>query len=83
MITEMKPRGIAVVDVGFTNTKVILYDAGLRHVAELKTASPHCDGQHYREIDVAAIVSFAKQALVTLDQTVPSFHAPMAHALFR
>jgi sugar (pentulose or hexulose) kinase len=75
-----KPRGIAVVDVGFTNTKVILYDADLKHVAELKTASPHHDGQHYREIDVAAIVAFAKQALTSLDQSLPiDVIVPCAH----
>lgn len=76
----MKPRGIAVVDVGFTNTKVILYTADLNHVAELKITSPHHEGQHYREIDVAAIVSFAKQALHTLDQTLPiDVIVPSAH----
>jgi sugar (pentulose or hexulose) kinase len=80
MFAEMTPRGIAVVDVGFTNTKVILYDANLGHVAELKTASPHHDGTHYREIDVAAIVAFAKQALITLDQTLPiDVIVPCAH----
>jgi sugar (pentulose or hexulose) kinase len=80
-ITSMgKPRGIAVVDVGFTNTKVILYDANLTHLAELKTASPHHDGKHYREIDVAAIIGFAKEALGKLDQTLPiDVIVPSAH----
>ena len=76
----IKPRGIAVVDVGFTNTKVILYDASLTHVAELKTASPHHDGKNYREIDVAAIVRFATEALITLDKTLPiDVIVPSAH----
>jgi sugar (pentulose or hexulose) kinase len=76
----MKPRGIAVVDVGFTNTKVILYDAELHHIAEQKTASPHHDGAHYREIDVAAIVSFARKALNELDQRLPiDVIVPCAH----
>ena len=76
----MKPRGIAVVDVGFTNTKVILYDANLAHITELKTASPHHDGTHYREIDVAAIVAFTTDALNALDQSLPiDVIVPSAH----
>ena len=76
----MKPRGIAVVDVGFTNTKVILYDANLTHISELKTASPHHEGKHYREIVVAKIVSFVNQALIALDHTLPiDVIVPSAH----
>ena len=76
----MKPRGIAVVDVGFTNTKVILYDAELKHITELKTASPHHVGKHYREIDVDAIARFAGEALNRLDKTLPiDVIVPSAH----
>jgi sugar (pentulose or hexulose) kinase len=58
------PRGIAVVDVGFTNSKVILYDANLKVLAERKITSPHHQGQHYGEIDVAPILTFARKAIV-------------------
>jgi sugar (pentulose or hexulose) kinase len=76
----MKPRGIAVVDVGFTNTKVILYDVRLTHISELKIASPHHDGKHYREVDVAEIVRFVTEALNALDQTLPiDVIVPSAH----
>ncbi|MFO1034464.1 MAG: hypothetical protein U1E15_10445 [Hyphomicrobiales bacterium] len=65
------PRGIAVVDVGYTNSKVILYDAALRPLAERKIASPHQDGALYREINVEPIVAFAGAALRELDGVLP------------
>ena len=64
-------RGIAVVDVGYTNTKVILYDTSLNIVSERKRVSPHHDGAHYREIDTAPIIAFAAEALRELDQLLP------------
>ncbi len=74
------PRGIAVVDVGFTNSKVILYDAALNFLAERKITSPHHDGQHYREIDTAPILSFAAKALNELDAIAPiDVIVPCAH----
>lgn len=65
------PRGIAVVDVGYTNSKVILYDASLNMLGERKLASPHHDGPHYREIDVDPIIAFAAEALRDLDAMLP------------
>jgi sugar (pentulose or hexulose) kinase len=74
------PRGIAVVDVGFTNTKVILYDAALNLLAERKITSPHHDGQHYREIDVGPILDFATKAIIELDAIMPiDAIVPSAH----
>ncbi len=74
------PRSIAVVDVGFTNTKVILYDASLQVIAERKIISPHRDGRSYREIDVAQILNFAAQALIELDSVTPiDAIVPSAH----
>jgi sugar (pentulose or hexulose) kinase len=74
------PRGIAVVDVGFTNAKVILYDAVLNVLAERKIVSPHHDGQHYREIDVHAIMDFVREALRELDALLPiDAIVPSAH----
>jgi sugar (pentulose or hexulose) kinase len=77
---QSKPRGIAVVDVGFTNTKVILYDAALNVLAERKITSPHHDGRYYREIDVGPILDFAKTAIVELDAIMPiDAIVPSAH----
>jgi sugar (pentulose or hexulose) kinase len=67
----LPPRGIAVVDIGFTNSKVILYDANLQHISERKIPSPHHQGEHYKEIDVAPIIAFAKAALRELDRVLP------------
>ena len=77
---HLPPRGIAVVDVGFTNTKVILYDAALNVLAERKITSPHHDGKHYREIDVGPILEFAAKAVVELDAITPvDAIVPAAH----
>ncbi|MBL8789729.1 MAG: hypothetical protein JNM45_04475 [Rhizobiales bacterium] len=65
------PRGIAVVDVGYTNSKVILYDSSLRVVSERKRTSPHHQGSHYREIDTGPIIAFAAGALRELDRILP------------
>jgi sugar (pentulose or hexulose) kinase len=74
------PRGIAVVDVGFTNTKVILYDATLNVLAERKITSPHHEGKHYREIDVGPILDFAAKAIIELDGIAPiDAIVPSAH----
>jgi sugar (pentulose or hexulose) kinase len=74
------PRGIAVVDVGFTNTKVILYDAALNVLAERKITSPHHEGKHYREIDVGPILDFAAKAIFELDGIAPiDAIVPSAH----
>ena len=77
---QSPPRGIAVVDVGFTNTKVILYDAKLNVLGERKITSPHHDGKHYREIDVGAILQFANKAILELDTVTPiDAIVPSAH----
>jgi sugar (pentulose or hexulose) kinase len=65
------PRGIAVVDVGYTNSKVILYDSSLKVLSERKITSPHRDGPHYREIELDPIIAFAAAALRELDALCP------------
>jgi sugar (pentulose or hexulose) kinase len=64
-------RGIAVVDVGYTNSKVVLYSPALEVLGERKITSPHHDGAHYREIDVQPIIDFAAGALRELDAVRP------------
>jgi sugar (pentulose or hexulose) kinase len=65
------PRAIAVVDIGYTNSKVILYDASLNVLGERKHPSFHRDGKHYKEIDADAAIAFARDALVELDVIAP------------
>jgi sugar (pentulose or hexulose) kinase len=78
--SHQPPRGIAVVDVGFTNSKVILYDTSLKILGERKITSPHHVGEHYREIDVAPILNFARQAINELDALLPiDTIVPSAH----
>ncbi len=64
-------RGIAVVDVGYTNSKVVLYSPALKVLDERKITSPHHDGKHYREIDTTPIIDFAARALRELDAVSP------------
>ena len=79
-MTIQIPRGIAVVDVGFSNCKVILYDENLAVLAERKIASPHHDGPDYKEIGVTAIMAFATGALRELDRVMPiDVIVPCAH----
>jgi sugar (pentulose or hexulose) kinase len=68
---EKSLRGIAVVDVGYTNTKVILFSPGLEILAERKIASPHHQGAHYGEIDVDTMLGFFATALPELDAILP------------
>ena len=79
-LADQNLRGIAVVDVGYTNSKVILYDQHLQVLGERKLPSPHHQGQHYGEIDVLAIMAFAKAALAELDAILPVDRiVPCAH----
>lgn len=71
MDSENTVRGIAVVDVGYTNSKVILYDTSLTELGERKMVSPHHQGTIYHEIDVGPIIAFAAKALGELDAILP------------
>ena len=65
------PRGIAVVDAGATNTKVILFSAEGKPVAERKIASRHVEGPPYRHIDPEPMVAICRSALPELDRMLP------------
>lgn len=65
------PRGIAVLDVGYTNTKAILFQPDLTIVAERKMPSSHRIGTHYREIDIEPALAFCAQVLPELDRILP------------
>jgi len=65
------PRGVAVVDIGATNSKVVLFDADLKEVGSRKTETVHRDGPPYRRIDDERIVAFASAAIGELDRVRP------------
>jgi sugar (pentulose or hexulose) kinase len=73
-------RGICVVDVGYTNTKAILFSPELKILAERKMASAHIQGPDYKTIDPEPLVAFLRQALPELDQILPiDCIVPCAH----
>jgi sugar (pentulose or hexulose) kinase len=65
------PRAIAVADIGYTNTKLILFSSDLKILGERKIASPHHIGPHYREIDVEPMLDFFAKAIPELDAIAP------------
>ena len=77
---NQKPRGIVVVDVGYTNSKAILFSSDLKIIAERKIASSHRDGGDYKIIDAQPIMDFLKSALIELDAILPvDVIVPTAH----
>lgn len=75
-----KPRGIAVVDVGATNSKVALFDTAMTVVAERKAASVHRPGPPYASIDPAPLAAFLAETLPALDRLLPlDTIVPAAH----
>lgn len=70
-MTANEIRGIAVVDAGKTNTKVILFNAEGKPVAERKVASRNSEGPPYRFIDTEVFVTLCKSALPELDAILP------------
>ena len=80
MMGAGKPRGIAVVDVGATNSKVALFDSGLSVVAERKVASVHRPAPPYAQIDPAPLAAFLVESLPELDRILPiDTIVPAAH----
>jgi L-fuculokinase len=74
------PRGIAVVDAGKTNTKIILFGPDGRPVAERKVASLNHEGPPYRTIDPAPLIKLCRTALPELDAILPiDIVVPCAH----
>ncbi len=74
------PRGIAVVDVGATNSKVVLFSPSCEVVAERKMASVHVEGPPYRHIDPEPLLEFLRQSLPELNEILPiDVVVPCAH----
>lgn len=65
------PRAIAVVDAGYTNSKIALFRPDGQLVAECKTASRHIEAPPYRHIDPEPLVALCREALPELDRMLP------------
>lgn len=79
-MTQNSLRGIAVIDAGATNTKIVLFDSALKILAERKTPSVHRPPPPYRWIDPEPAVAFFRQALPELDVIMPiDAVVPSAH----
>jgi sugar (pentulose or hexulose) kinase len=79
-MTDEKPRGIVVVDVGYTNTKAILFSPNLKIIAERKTQSAHKVGTYYKSIDPEPIMEFLQKSIPELDKILPvDCIVPCAH----
>jgi sugar (pentulose or hexulose) kinase len=62
------PRGTLVLDVGSTNTKLVLFDGAGRPLRERRIESRHIPGPPYRSLD-------PEPALALLAETLPDFDA--------
>ncbi len=79
-MTSKAPRGIAVVDVGFTNTKIALFTPQGEMLAERKAPSRHVPGPPYLWIDPEPMVALCCEALPELDLILPiDAIVPSAH----
>lgn len=79
-MNQSKPRGIAVTDVGYTNTKLVLFAPDGQPVAERKVASVHHEGPPYRWIDPEPMAELFRDALSELDAILPvDVVVPSAH----
>ncbi|WP_136443746.1 FGGY-family carbohydrate kinase [Pacificoceanicola onchidii] len=67
----MSKTGIAVIDVGATNSKVILFDDALNEIDSRKVPTVHMGGPPYTHLDDASLMAFATDALVELDRKLP------------
>lgn len=74
------PRGIAVIDVGYTNLKIALFNSKGELEARQETANRHLPGPPYRHLDPGPIVELCRKALPELDRILPvDAVVPCAH----
>jgi sugar (pentulose or hexulose) kinase len=73
-------RGIAVIDAGKTNTKIVLFDSGGKPLATRTVASVNHEGPPYRWIDPRPLLDLCRTALAELDAVLPiDVVVPCAH----
>lgn len=74
------PRAVAVLDAGYTNTKLLLIDASLSIIAEQSAPTAHRDGPPYRHLDPEPALAFAARALAAFERIAPvDVVVPCAH----
>jgi sugar (pentulose or hexulose) kinase len=74
------PRGIAVIDAGKTNIKIVLFDGKGLPLTERKMPSVNHEGPPYRHLDPAPIIDLCRKALPELDAICPiDVIVPSAH----
>ena len=77
---QQQLRGIAVVDVGYTNTKIALFSPQGELLAEKKAPSLHVPAPPYKHIDPEPMVALCRSALPELDAMLPiDAIVPTAH----
>lgn len=77
---QSEVRGVAVLDVGATNTRLMLFDAEGRLAAEARRASPHRPGPPYAALDPEPLLDFAAETLPAFDRQLPvDVVVPCAH----
>lgn len=70
-MAQMQPRGIAVLDIGSTNTKAALFDAGLSLIAEETISSERNPAPPYLSIDPEQAIALADRILPEFDSILP------------
>ena len=66
-----QPRGIAVIDIGYTHSKVMHFGTGLELIGEHKVESAHSDDTVYPSLDLEPFLPVARQALAEFDARLP------------
>lgn len=64
-------RGIAVVDIGKTNIKIVLFSAAGEVLAQRRLANIFHEGPPYRHLDVEPALTLCRSALPELDAILP------------
>ena len=74
------PRGTLVLDVGSTNTKLVLFDSAGRPLGERRVESRHVAGPPYRSLDPEPALALLAQSLPDFDAMAPvDVIVPCAH----
>ena len=75
-----RPRGIAVLDVGASNTRLLLFDAEGQVRGEERRSSVHRPGPPYAALDPEPLLAFAAEVLQVFDRVLPVDRVvPCAH----
>ncbi|MDW6024160.1 carbohydrate kinase [Mesorhizobium sp. BAC0120] len=76
----MRPRGTLVLDIGSTNTKLMLFDGDGRPLRERRAESRHLAGPPYRSLDPEPALAILAETLPEFDRTLPvDAIVPCAH----